>query len=212
MADEFETRLHQGGTPNQPQMQQTGNSNQTRMAGARPPFQPPKKKGFNKLLLLIPVAFILLIILGVGGFFGVGYFLSKDDTAEEQVERVQQDLSISEALNELAGLNLPLTRIQEIEANVIHTGTSADEEKLQRRLIALKHLYTNEFMRENHSAENVRNIYMLYSEDFSPEQQSMLKWFLNLSADKQRQWEYVQGGILDFSDFRQKVEAEMTRQ
>ncbi|MBR1449598.1 MAG: hypothetical protein IJ588_12740 [Prevotella sp.] len=204
MTDDNQTRLSQP-RPSAPA------ADATRMAQPRPSFQQPKKKGFNKLLLLIPVVFILFIILGVVGYFAVTKFLDFDGIVTETETVEQRDYSPAEALDELSGLNLSLARIQEIEKNVVHTGTTADEEQLNRRLIALKHLYTNEFMRDNHTVQNLRNVYMLYSTDFSQSQQNLLKWFLALPNNKQLQWEYVQGGVQDFNDFKLKVESEMNR-
>lgn len=210
MTDDNQTRIS---NPANDDSSPTIMANDVRSNGntaSRRPYIPPKKKGFNKLLLLIPVVFFLLAVIGVVGYFVVTKYFEIGDVGTTEIVE-QRDYSPAEALDALSGLNLPLTRIQEIEKNVIHTGTAADEEQLNRRLIALKHLYTNEFMRDNHSAQNLHNIYLLYSTDFSTEQQGVLKWFINQPTNVRQQWEYVQGGVQDFTDFRRKLEAEMSR-
>ena len=198
---------------NQTVLHSSGDADATVMGQRKASYQVPKKKGFNKwlLLLLIPLIFVLFIILGVAGFFVMKYYVFDEDLKGPEQELVQNDLSVDEAINKLSGLNLSLTDIQDVERNVIHTGTRDEEERLSRRLIALKHLYTNEFLRENHTVQNLRNIYMLYSTDFSLEQQNTLKWFFNLPPYQQDQWEYVLGNVNDFKDFRQKVEEELSR-
>lgn len=200
MTDENQTRWHSSADPDA-----------TVMARHRTPYQPPKKKGFKKalLLLLIPVILLLLAGMGVVAFFVGKHFLFDNNPERPDTELVQRELSIDEALFKLSGLNLSLSDIQNIESSVVHTGVRADEERLNRRLIALKHLYTNEFLREDHTAKNMRGIYMLYSTDFSHEQQNALKWFMNLPSYQQDQWEYVRGNVDNFNDFRQKMEAEL---
>lgn len=183
------------------------------MARNKTSHKPLKKKGFNKLLLLplIPVVLLLLAGLGVGGFFAGKYVLDNWETTGESPEQPPIEYSMNEAINALSRLDLSSSDILKIERNVIHTGVPADEERLNRRLMALKHLYSDEFLRNDHTVQNLRNIYLLYSTDFSREQQGVLKWFFNLSAAQQEQWEYVHEGVSSFDDFRQKVEAELSR-
>jgi len=211
MTDDNQTRMSGPMNDSNPTiMSRHGNDLRGSGNTAKRPYIPPKKKGFNKLLLLIPVVLFLFVIIGVVGYFVVSkYFEIGDVSTTEIVE--QRDYSPAEALDALSGLDLPLTKIQEIERNVIHTGSRADEEQLNDRLKALKHLYSSEFMCDTHSEQNLRNIYMLHSTEFSMEQQNVMKWFLNLPANSRLQWEYVQGGVQDFSDFRRKMEAEMNR-
>ena len=159
---------------------------------------------------MIPVIFLLLAILGVVGYFVVSKYLSFDGIEEVNTEEVvQADYPITEAYDKLGDVNLSLRDIQQIEKNVIHNGNATDEDDLNRRLMALKHLYTNEFMRDTHTVQNLRNIYLLYSTDFSVSQQNIMKWFLELPPSQQEQWEYVHGGVQSFQDFRQRVEAEI---
>lgn len=194
---------------NQTRLHSAGDSEATVMARNKIPHKPLKKKGFNKLLLLplIPVVLLLLVGLGVGGVFVVK---SAWDGSEETIEDPIRNYSMEEAINALSRLDLSSSDIQKIEKNVIHTGVPADEERLNRRLMALKHLYY-EFQRNDHTVQNLRNIYLLNSTDFSREQQGVLKWFFNLSADQQEQWGYVQESVGNFDDFRQKVEAALNR-
>lgn len=217
MENDFQTRLHD------PQNNQSSvnDDSKTVIGGRKAPLghdissMPPKKKGFNKkllLLLLIPVVLILLAVICVAGYFVATKYLDFGGTETTTTVADQRDFSPTEAIDELAMLNLSLSKIQEIEKNVIHTGAAADEERLNRRLIALKHLYTNEFLRDTHSVQNLRNVYLLYSEDFSETQQNAFKWFFSLPDSKQIQYEYVQGGISDFDDFRRKVESEMSNE
>ncbi len=169
------------------------------------------KKGFNKLLLLIPVVFVLFIIVGVVGLFVALRHLDFG-SSEPDIEVTElRNLSPTEALDALSGLHLSLSEIQEIEKNVVHMGIVADEELLNRRLIALKHLYSNEFLRDNHTVQNLRNVYLLYSTNFSESQQNVFKWFFALPPRQQKQWEYVQGNVQNFNDFRHRVEAEINR-
>jgi glycosyltransferase involved in cell wall biosynthesis len=45
--------------------------------------------------------------------------------------------------------------------------------------------------------------------EFSEQQVAVLRWFFGLQpADRQR-WEYIQGSVENFVDFRQKMEAEI---
>lgn len=182
-------------------------------ASSSQPKTPKKKvkKGFNKLFLLIPVVFVLFIIVGVVGIFVALKHLDFGGSEPDSEVTELRHLSPAEALDALSGLNLSLSEIQEIEKNVAHMGTVADEEQLNRRLIALKHLYSNEFLRGNHTVQNLRNVYLLYSTNFSESQREVFKWFFNLPSRQQKQWEYVQGNVQNFNDFRHRVEAEINR-
>lgn len=168
------------------------------------PNQTIDKNGSNKWTLLMPIVFIALVIMaGVLYFVGEYYFFAepKEQPKREMVKRI----STTEAIEKLSGLDLSLSDIQEVERVVIHTQMKDEDERLSRKIIALKHLYSNEFLRNDHTVRNLRNIYMLYSTDFSPEQQEILKWFFSLPQHQQKQWEQVKSGVNDFHDFQQKV-------
>ena len=186
---------------------------------------PPQKKGFNKLLLLIPVVLVFLILLGVGAYFGIKAYLTPGETGSTETTEIvepeegqqgngtvgqQGDITPAEALDLLAGLDLTLARIQEVEANVIHNGTPDEENLLNRRIIALKHLYTTEFLQPDHSVQKLRNSYMLYSEDFSQQQREVFKWFFAMSTAKKEKYEYLNGSVENFNDFREKMEASVS--
>lgn len=183
--------------------------------GAKPtggkPFQPqPQKGGFNKKwLLLIPVVLVFLLVLLGGIGYGAYWYYTNHYADEEMIIETETGYSTSEAIEILDGLNLSLSRIQEVERSVYHDGTTEQEEILERRVKALKHIYTECFLTEDHSVQRLQGVYMLRSTDLSYYQMEVLRWFFNLPASQQRQLEYLQGSIENFTDFREKVEAEI---
>jgi serine/threonine protein kinase len=183
--------------------------------GAKPtggkPFQPqPQKGGFNKKwLLLIPVVLVFLLVLLGGIGYGAYWYYTNHYADEEMIIETETGYSTSEAIEILDGLNLSLSRIQEVERTVYHDGTTEQEEIFERRVKALKHIYTECFLTEDHSVQRLQGVYMLRSTDLSYYQMEVLRWFFNLPASQQRQLEYLQGSIENFTDFREKVEAEI---
>jgi len=183
--------------------------------GAKPtggkPFQPqPQKGGFNKKwLLLIPVVLVFLLVLLGGIGYGAYWYYTNHYADEEMIIETETGYSTSEAIEILDGLNLSLSRIQEVERSVYHDGTTEQEEIFERRVKALKHIYTECFLTEDHSVQRLQGVYMLRSTDLSYYQMEVLRWFFNLPASQQRQLEYLQGSIENFTDFREKVEAEI---
>jgi len=160
---------------------------------------------------------VFLILLGVGAYFGIKAYLTPGETGSTETTEIvepeageQGDITPAEALDLLAGLDLTLARIQEVEANVIHNGTPDEENLLNRRIIALKHLYTTEFLQPDHSVQKLRNSYMLYSEDFSQQQREVFKWFFAMSTAKKEKYEYLNGSVENFNDFREKMEASVS--
>lgn len=171
-------------------------------------WQPPRKKGFNKMLLLIPVAVVVfLLLLG-----GVGYAVySLFSSPSPKTELIEQPTTISttEGIRMLGELDLSLSKIQDVERRVAHDGTSEQVDYFNRRVIALKHIYTEGFLVDNHRLQSLNSVYMLHATEFSEQQIAVLKWFFSLPPADRRRWEYVQGPVENFVDFRQKVEAEI---
>ena len=174
------------------------------------PVMPPKKKGINKWLIIIPIILVVLLIVLGGAGYAVYRFVLSDNPATETVQQ-PVTLSTSEAIFQLDGLELSLSKIQDVENRVRHDGTTEQEEILRQRAIALKHLYTEVFLPNTHRVQSLRNIYMLHATEFSERQRSVLEWFMNLPARDQEQWEYVQGKVENFVEFRQRVEEEIER-
>ncbi|MBQ7509807.1 MAG: hypothetical protein IJT53_02705 [Prevotella sp.] len=176
--------------------------------GPKWPNQPPKKKGFNKLLLLIPVAVVALLLL-LGGVGYAAYCFVTSNKAEKEMASQPVTISTSEGLRMLNGLELSLSGIQDIERRVAHDGTSDEEEMFTRRVIALKHIYTEGFLVDHHRLQSLNSVYMLHATEFSEQQVAVLKWFFGLPPAHRQKWEYVQGPVENFVDFRQKMEAEI---
>lgn len=182
-----------------------GNVNYRRPSSA---FQPPKKKGFNKLLLLIPVVLLVfLLLVGGVGYAVYRFVLNAEPEQETEVFEQPSTISMSEGIRLLDGLELSLSGIQDVEQRVDHDGTSEQEELFTRRVIALKHIYTEAFLVDNHRLQSLNNVYMLHATEFSEQQVAVLRWFFALPPADRQQWEYVQGPVENFVDFRQKVEA-----
>ena len=172
---------------------------------------PQKKKGFNKWLLLIPVVLLVLLIGAAGAGYAIYSHLQNAD--KEPAEEMLQPVAIStgQAISILDEPDLSLSKIQEVERNATHDGSTEQEQILKQRIIALKHLYTESFLTDNHRLQSLRNIYMLHSTEFSEQQRHVMKWFFNLPQSQQEQFEFIEGRIENFQDFRQKVEAEIER-
>ncbi len=171
--------------------------------------QPIKKSGFNKLwlLLIIPVVLFVLLLIGAGVGYGIYRYVTMDEETTEVVEL--QTLSTAEAISILDGVELWSTRIQEIERTISHDGTPEQENLLKRRIIALKDIYNRCFLVDRHSLQSLNGVYMIHSGELSQQQLKILKWFFSLSDNEQQQYEYIEGPIENFVDFRAKVEKEI---
>ena len=77
--------------------------------------------------------------------------------------------------------------------------------KLQKRIFALKHLLLSGLMPEIHNRENLVNICMVHAGEFSPEQQSIIDWYLALDISVQNEWNVCNKAI-SISDFKSKIE------
>mgnify|MGYP002623773579 CR=1 FL=1 len=172
---------------------------------------PQKKKGFNKWLLLIPVVLLVLLIGAAGAGYAIYSYLQNADN--EPAEEILQPIAIGtgQAISMLDEPDLSLSKIQEVERNAAHDGSAEQEQILKQRVIALKHLYTESFLTDNHRLQSLRNIYMLHSTEYSEQQRQVMKWFFNLPQSQQEQFEFIEGKIENFQDFRQKVEEEIER-
>lgn len=169
---------------------------------------PVRKKGFNKLLLLIPVAVVVVMLLMGGIGYAVYRFVLDTDEKTEIISQ-PSTISASEGIRMLNGLDLSLSKIQEVELRVAYDNDPEQVEKFKRRVIALKHIYTEGFLVDHHSLQSLNSVYMLHATEFSEQQVAVLRWFFGLQpADRQR-WEYIQGSVENFVDFRQKMEAEI---
>ncbi len=175
---------------------------------SRPSPMPVRKKGFNKLLLLIPVAVVVVMLLMGGIGYAVYRFVLDTDEKTEIISQ-PSTISASEGIRMLNGLDLSLSKIQEVELRVANDNDPEQVEKFKRRVIALKHIYTEGFLVDHHSLQSLNSVYMLHATEFSEQQVAVLRWFFGLQpADRQR-WEYIQGSVENFVDFRQKMEAEI---
>lgn len=60
--------------------------------------------------------------------------------------------------------------------------------KYNRRIFALKHILLSGLMAEKHNTSNLINICKIHFEDYSPEQQTVLEWFVTLPEEEQALW------------------------
>ncbi|UKK53000.1 hypothetical protein [Prevotella sp. E2-28] len=172
--------------------------------------QPVKKSGFNKMwLLLIPVVLFFLLLVAAGVGYGIYRYVTLDEDATETVEI--EVLSTGEAISILDSEDLSLSRIQDVENRVAHDGTMEQEQILERRIKALKHVYTECFLVDQHSLKRLKNVYMLRAGELSERQLHAFSWFFSLSDADQQQFEYIDGRIENFADFRVKVEEEIQK-
>jgi hypothetical protein len=191
-----------------------------------PPFrQPPKKNGMKMACIIIPIVLLVLgVIACVAIFFGYKYLsenkpdldgisieniLNGKDSESEDFDEPQV-LSTYEAMDELGELDLSLSKIQAIENNCLNDGTDDEEQQLKARVIALKHIYTEAFLTEEHSLQSLRNIYKLHAGEFSEEQRDVLKNFFSLPAREQQLWEMVEGKVENFEDFVTKMDEKVS--
>jgi len=172
--------------------------------------QPVKKSGFNKMwLLLIPVVIIFMLLAAAGVGYGIYRYITMDESATETVEIKM--LSTNEAISILDSEDLSLSRIQDVENRVAHDGTTEQEQTLERRIKALKHVYTECFLVDQHSLKRLKNVYMLRAGELSDRQLQTFRWFFGLSDNDQQQFEYIEGRIENFTDFRVKMEEEIQK-
>lgn len=185
------------------------------------PQQPPKKnKGLKMACIIIPIVLLFFaLIAGVAIFFGYKYFSENSPgidiesliNSESSESGFTTTYSTYEALNELSDLDLSLSEIQDIERNCLNDGDSEEEEALKARIIALKHIYTEAFLTEEHSLQTLKNIYMLHAGEFSEDQRDVLKGFFSLSIKEQQLWELVEGKVENFEDFVSKMDDMVTQ-
>ncbi len=175
--------------------------------------------------IIIPIVlFVLGIIAAVAIFFGYKYLsenkpdfggigieniINSTDAGDEGFDETQA-YSTYEAMEELGGLDLSLSKIQTIENNCLNDGSAEEEDHLKARIIALKHIYTEAFLTEEHSLQSLRNIYMLHAAEFSDEQRDVLKNFFSLSTREQQLWELVEGKVENFEDFVTKMDEKVS--
>ena len=170
-----------------------------------------KKSGFNKkwLLLLISVVLFFMLLVVAGAGYAAYRYLMAD---EESIETVEiQTISTAQAINILDGEELSLSRIQDVEQRVAHDGTTEQENVLDRRIKALKHVYTECFLVKDHSVQRLKGVYMLRSGELSVQQLNTLRWFFSLSPSDQEQFEFIEGNIENFVDFRAKMREEIEK-
>lgn len=80
------------------------------------------------------------------------------------------------------------------------------DKNITKRIFALKHLLLSGLMPEIHNRENLVNICMVHSGEFSPEQQEVLDWYLALDISTQEEWNVCEKAI-SIKEFKSKIEA-----
>ncbi len=79
------------------------------------------------------------------------------------------------------------------------------DQKITKRIFALKHLLLSGLMPEIHNRENLINICMVHAGEFSPEQQAIIDWYLALDISIQDEWN-ICNKARSISDFKSKIE------
>lgn len=87
---------------------------------------------------------------------------------------------------------------------IIEAQNIKKSKEINSRLIALKHIYISGFMAENHSVQNLKNIYSMRANEFSPAQQEIMNWYLKQDTNTQNLWEICDKAS-SFTDFKRKV-------
>jgi len=156
------------------------------------------------------IAYILVLILClsgvIGGFFAFNHFTAKKTITEDVVGEDRDVYYItSDAIDRLGACDLSLARIQEIEAHCLHDGSQDEEDELNARIIALKHIYVELFLTEEHSVKRLHDIYALHGGELSKEQQQVFKDFFALSDGKQLLLEIMNERVENFDDFTAKM-------
>ena len=176
-----------------------------------------KKKGIITACILIPVIVVVIGAVGGAGVYLLYNYISGNEASVnitelfskqepvEDMEAVTEVLSTDEAISLLNGLDLSLSRIQEIEEHCVHDGSADDEALLKARLIALKHVYTEVFLTNEHSVQILRNIYTLHARELSPQQRAVLKDFLDRPYNELMDWERMSYKAENFDDFAYRV-------
>ena len=77
--------------------------------------------------------------------------------------------------------------------------------KITKRIFALKHLLLSGLMPEIHNRENLINICMVHAGEFSPEQQTIIDWFLALDISIQEEWNVCEKAA-SIKEFKSKIE------
>jgi hypothetical protein len=174
--------------------------------------QKTPKQGMNALII-VPIVMLVMLCLGAAFYFFFNH--SSEASIEEEklvAEQTAPLYTTTEAISMLDDTNISLSLIQNVEANHEHSGTKDEEDLLEARIIALKHIYTEVFLTESHSVKRLRNIYALHATEFSDDQRAILNNFFLLSEKDQLLWETMTGKVENFDDFAAAIDRLITQQ
>ena len=153
-----------------------------------------KKKNTKCYLWIIVIVFPILLIMTL--------------MANTKIIRENKTNIIEIPVNKISELlDSPTITLDSILATekIIEAQNIKKSEEINLRLIALKHIYISGFMAENHSVQNLKNIYSMRANEFSPAQQEIMNWYLKQDTNTQNLWEICDKAS-SFTDFKRKVQ------
>lgn len=118
--------------------------------------------------------------------------------------------------NESDVLDVPLSRLDAADITIeevvsfekVYNETNQvneRDEKIVKRIGALKHLLLGELMIDIHSRDNFVNICMIHAYAFSEEQKDIINWFTALEISQQYKWNVCEK-VVNLKDFKTVVQ------
>lgn len=125
-------------------------------------------------------------------------------TANEGDEEMRMIANVPFSRLDAANVTIEEVTCFEKEYNEAHQVDERDE-KITKRIYALKHLLLGELMIDIHSRDNLVNIYMIHASSFSEEQNEIIKWFTDLDVSQQYEWNVCEK-VTNLQDFKTIVQ------
>jgi len=160
------------------------------------------KKKKSGILQWIIIAVAVICCCGLGAVV-YNILIGK---AKDKVEVRAPQTSTVDAIQLLSTTDLTIKRIQEIEKDVKHNGTDAEERELKSRINSLKHLYLEGFQSSHHTVRDLYNIYIIHSGEFSKQQRDLMIWYFDQPETVKQRWETITTNPHSFDEFKKLIE------
>lgn len=155
-----------------------------------------RKKYRNNCQLSIGF-FIVILLVGVIIYFSTADNRSGNDHVNYSTA------SISEINFNLDRADISWEQIQMFEESINNVPVDSVIQ-LEGRLTALKHLLLICLMPDEHKTQSLENAYLIYIDDLSVGQKSILKWYFNQNKMVRKLWEEC-NGVRSLAEFRDTV-------
>ena len=145
---------------------------------------------------------VILLFIFVSTYFVMPPSTETEFAEEDDIENIVANVS----QDRLDSPDVTIEEVVSFEKQYNESiAVSSRDQKITKRIFALKHLLLSGLMPEIHNRENLVNICMVHAGEFSPEQQAIIDWYLALDISIQDEWN-ICNKAKSISDFKGKIE------